>query len=793
MFRNTLLVALRTMFRQFSYSLINVVGLAVGIACSLVIFLFVYGEWSYDRGFKNADRIYKVGISFFNIGNFGAGPEILLDVLPQEFDGIEAATRVQNDRNVLMEVDGQSYRENLFYVDSSFFKVFQREFVVGRPDLTMRAPNQAVLTESFARKFFGSSDALGKTFKVGAEKTEYSVVGVVRDLPFNATVTSDIFLSNHSLIQGNKYWTSAAFYSYLLLRPNVDRAALDAALDRVWTNHVYPESGRPMGFPTIDAYRASENAVRFHVHELRDVYLRSQLMYELTPGGSESNIYIFSAISVFILLLAAVNFVNLTTARAARRAKEVGIRKTMGTSRRRLVAQFLTESVMTTSIAMVIALVVAELFLLAFTYVTGTPLLSTIWKAPTTVLMFIAFSVLVGIAAGLYPAFYLTAFNPVRVLKGNWSPQGGVLFRNALVVFQFTVSMTLIVSALVVQQQLHFVQSKDLGFDARNIVTIDRTFGLDRSKLEVLKTALINQSGVALASEHTGEPGSRRVVTFSMYRSKELEAPLSINTYMGDENYLDILGMRLLKGRGFQKELASDTASIILNESAVSALGLPEDPIGAVINDTERVIGVVSDFHWESLHNAIAPVAIRYQTGSGQLSFKLEPGAVKGFLAAAESKWKEIEPAEAFSYHFVDGNFVELMKKDATLGKAVNMFTLLAIFISCLGLYGLSAYTAEQRTREIGIRKVLGATSSQIVLMLNRRFTLLVLLAVAISVPFANWLMTQWLETFAYRIKVGAGTFLVSFLLALVVAWLTVSIHSVRASWANPSNALKYE
>ncbi len=781
------------MSRQLSYSVINVVGLAVGIACSLVIFLFVYGEWSYDRGFKNSERIYKVGISFFNIGNFGAGPEILLEVLPREFDGIEAATRVQNDRNVLLEVDGQSYRDNLFYVDSSFFTVFQREFIAGSPERALKAPNQIVLTETSARKYFGSTDVVGKVFRVGAEKTEYSVVGVVKDLTFNATVASDLFLSNHTLIQGNKYWTSAAFYSYVLLRPNVDRAALDAALDRVWTDHVYPESGRPMGFPTLEAYRASENAVRFHVHALRDVYLRSTLMYELIPGGSEANIYIFSAISLFILLLAAVNFVNLTTARAARRAKEVGIRKTMGTSRSRLITQFLLESVMTTTIAMVIALVLAEVFLVAFTYVTGTPLLPTIWKTPRTVFMFVGFSVLVGLAAGLYPAFYLTAFNPVRVLKGNWTPQGGVLFRNALVVFQFTVSMTLIVSALVVQQQLYFVQNKDLGFDAHNIVTIDRTFGLDPSKIEVLKTSLVGQSGVVLASEHTGEPGSRRVVTFSMYRSKDMQAPLSINTYMGDENYLEILGMHLLKGRSFQKELASDTSSIILNESAVAALGLPDDPIGAVINDTERVIGVVSDFHWESLHQTIAPVAIRYQSGAGQLSFKLQPGKVRDFLAAAESKWKEVEPAEAFTYHFVDENFAELLKKDETLGKAVNLFTLLAIFISCLGLYGLSAYTAEQRTREIGIRKVLGATSSQIVVMLNRRFTVLVVLAIAISVPIATWLMGQWLETFAYRISLGVGTFVISFVLALCVAWITVSIHSIRASWANPSNALKYE
>jgi putative ABC transport system permease protein len=630
--------------------------------------------------------------------------------------------------------------------------------------------------------------------KIGAEHKEYFVSGVVKNIDFNTTVKGDVFIGNREQLENNPVWSSAAFYNFVVLKENFGAADLHAALDRVIENNVFPESGKMMGFKDLEEYKNNANSVKFHVHQLQDIYLKSKLNFELTPGGNESNIYIFSAISVFILVLAGVNFINLTTARASRRAKEVGIRKTMGTSRKRLIFQFLSESVMISTVAMVLSLMLAEIFLAAFTYVTGAPLLTTVWNNPTTVLLFAGFSVIVGLLSGLYPAFYLTAFNPVKVLKGNMAAAGGSSFRNVLVVFQFAVSMILIVCAFVVQQQLSYVQTKDLGFDQNNILTIDHTYLFkDKAEAEIFGNELARQTGVIKSSHHTGEPGSRRYLGFGMYTSKETPDALSFFTYMGDQNYLDVLGVRLLKGRGFDENLKSDTASLVLNEAAAEALGIADNPIGAVINDTEKVIGVVSDFHWESLHNSIAPVAFRYSKGYGELSFKLEPGHVKDFLAVAEKKWKEMRPNDTFTYHFVDANFADLLKKDEVFAKAINFFTLLAIFISCLGLYGLSAFTAEQRTKEIGIRKVLGASSSQIVLMLNRKFTILVTVAIVVSIPVASWLMSQWLDEFAYKITLGAGVFVFSVAIALITAWATVSLHSVRASWINPSQALKYE
>ncbi|MEI9919868.1 MAG: ABC transporter permease [Bacteroidota bacterium] len=754
MLRNFFLVAIRSLARQLSYSIINILGLAIGIACSLVIFLFVYGEWSYDRGYVNSDRIYKVGISFFNIGNFGPGPEALFDVLPDQFDGIEASTRVRRRGDMAIGIGDQSFREPaMFYIDSNFFKVFHYEFVSGR---AIKAPSDAVLTEAAALKYFGTTDVIGKSIKVDSEKKEFFVTGVVKGIDFNATVKADVFVAINQFLDGNPTWSSASFYNFVLLKQNFGEADLRAALDRVIEKNVF--TANPMGFKTLEEYKNAPISIKFFVHNLRDIYLKSKLNFEMTPGGNEANIYIFSAISVFILVLAAVNFINLTTARASRRAKEVGIRKTMGTSRKRLIFQFLGESLMISTVAMVLALILSEIFLLAFIYITGAPLLTTIWKNPSTVLLFAGFSVIVGICSGLYPAFYLTAFNPVKVLKGNMTAGGGSSFRNILVVFQFVVSMILIVCAFIVQQQLHYVQNKELGFDQNNILTIDHMYHFKgKTAAEAYRSQLSQHAGVIASAHHKGEPGSNRFMSFSMYKTPLVPEPVSFQTYFGDADYLSLLGVKIIQGRDFDKDLKSDTASIILNEAAARMLDIADNPIGAKINDSETVIGVVSDFHWESLHKTIAPMAFRITKDYGELSFKLDPGHVKDFLAVAEKQWKEMQPNETFTYHFVDNNFADLLKKDEVFGKAINFFTSLAIFISCLGLYGLSAFTAEQRTKEIGIRKVLGASSSQIVLMLNRKFTVLVLIAIIVSVPAAAWLASQWLDEFAYKISPERG------------------------------------
>jgi putative ABC transport system permease protein len=792
LFTNYLKVAFRNLWRSKGYSFITIGGLAIGIACSLVIFLFVHGEWSHDKGFSNADRTYRIGISFFNIGKFASAPEALLDVLPKEFGGIETATRINQDKNVPIKIDDQTLIEPIVYhTDSAYFKIFDYTFISGNAERALSGANDAILTDDVAKKFFGDTDVIGKTFEVGKTHEVYTITGVVKNLNFNSHLKSQLWLSNQNKLTKSPVWSSAAFYSYVLLKENNSEADLNNALDLLFEHHVYPESGKPMGFATLEDYRKNDMAIKFYVHNLKDIYLHSKLNFELSPGGNETNIYIFSAISLFILILAAVNFVNLTTARATRRAKEVGIRKALGTLRSKLVGQYLLESVTTSILSMLVALLLAEVFLRIFESVTGTPLLTTIWQTPYTVGMFILFSLLVGVLSGIYPAFYLTSFIPVKVLKGTIET-GGASFRSFLVVFQFTISILLISCSLVVQNQLHFMATKYLGFDQQNVLTIDR-MDLLKDSPDAFRNELASLPGVTASSFHTGEPGSNRVMTFSTYQTPKMDHPASIFTYSADENFLSLNSMRLKAGRDFNKELASDSSAIILNEAAVAALDLGENAIGAVINENQKVIGVVSNFHWESLRNEIAPLAIVMGKDRWELGFKLEAKAIPAFLVSAEQKWKQLVPDEPFRYHFLDDNFGELLSKEKIFSKTITVFTILAILISCLGLYGLSAFTVEQRTKEIGIRKVLGASAYQIVGLLNKKFTLLVIIALVISVPLSIYLLQQWLDGFAYKVELNVGLFLITGLISILIAWIAVSYHSLKAANINPTDTLKYE
>jgi putative ABC transport system permease protein len=793
MIYNILTIALRNLRRHFTYSLINIVGLSIGIACSLVMMLYVHGEWSYDRGFANADRIYRVGVSFFNIGRFANGPERLLDVLPAQYAGLETATRIRRENDVLLKVDSRQFEERLvYYTDSAFFKVFTFEFIAGSSAKVLQEPHEVVITQSMASKFFGHEDVLGKVILVGKEEVPFHVTGVVKDNSFNTHVNAKIWISNHDQLTGEKAWSSAAFHSYLLLRKGQTEADLAAAIDRMIEETVFPEFGKNMGIQSMEDYRKNDNAVKFYVHPLKDIYLKSKFAAELSPGGNESNIYTFLAIALFILTLAVVNFINLTTARATHRAKEIGIRKTMGTTRSRLMGQFLLESCMTSSLAMVVAFVLAEMFLRMFEYVTGLVLLPGTWMGVNSLFIFLSLSVIIGLLAGIYPAIYLTRFEPVKVLKGNYVGGSNAAFRNTLVVFQFTVSITLIICAVIAREQMDFMRTRALGFEQDNIVTIDNLHELGTSA-EAFKTELDKHNAVVASSFHTGEPGSRRIFSFYTYQTAVMESPLTITTYQIDTAYMSLMGIRLLDGRTFEHGRASDSLAVILNESAVAALDLGANAVGSVINNKQTVIGVVSDFHWESLRSAIAPLAFVQGSNYYEVSFKLRAGGLSDFMKMAESQWKALAPGERLDSHFVDSNFGDILMKEQQVSRAIDLFTALAVMISCLGLFGLSAYTAEQRTKEIGIRKVLGATVSNIVLMLNRRFTILVAISLLLATPLGFFISSIWLGEFAYRVEQGAGVYFASGLLALSLAWITVGYHSFRASALNPADTLKYE
>ncbi|MFN8340568.1 MAG: ABC transporter permease [Cyclobacteriaceae bacterium] len=793
MLRNYLTLAFRLMRRQWTYAFINIFGLAVGIACSLVILLYVVGEWSYESGFDKADRIYRIGTSFFNLGKWAPAQEELLVVLPAEYAGIEAATRVNEDRQTLLQVGTRAFPDSrVLYTDSVFFRIFNFGFLTGDPNHVLSRPQEMVVTEEHAQRLFGHADVVGETIAVGKDHTPYTITGVIRTPGFNTMFRNGIFLSNHGQLQQAHEWTSLAFQSFVLLREGQSRADLDGAITRMVEQHVFPESGKMMGFTRLEDYLANENSVKFWVHNLRDIYLKSDLTAELIAGGNETNLYIFLAVALFILFLAAVNFVNLSTARASRRAREVGIRKVLGTSRAGLVRQHLMESLLTSFFAMVLAIGIAEVFLELYRSIRGDVLFRTPLSEVRLIALFALFSAAVGLLSGLYPAFVLSGFSPVKVLKGVVAT-GGSRIRSGLVVFQFTTSLILIIAAFVIQQQIELMQKADLGFDQENVVTIDNANLLGDARWDFLHE-LESRSGVVRASGHTGEPGSKSIITSMYFTSNSIPQGVSLQAYPADDQFLATMNFRLLKGRNFSKELASDSAAILLNERAVAALGLTGDPVGQTINDGKlTVVGVVKNFHWESLRNEVGPAVIMpAYKNVFQLSFKLNSGA-KDFLKAAEARWKELVPGETFKYHFLNENFEALLKEEQQLAQAINFFTILAIILSCLGLYGLAAFTAEQRTREIGIRKVLGATVGEMLRLLSKEFMVLVVIAFFIASPVAMLLMYRWLEGFAVRSSPGPGLLLLTFVVATSVALLTIGYHTWRTARANPTDSLRAE
>ncbi len=794
MLKNYLTIAFRALSRQFTYSFINIAGLAVGLACSLTIFLYVFGEWSHDRHFANADRIYRIGISFFNMGNFAKGTENVGIFLPQEYDGIEAITSFDKDAKEKLTIEDRTFSDLVYYVDSSFFKVFSYEFKVGDPIKAVEASNSAILTESISRKYFGTDEVVGKTIELGKQRVPYHITAVVKDDDRPSHLKGKVWVTMPVDREKKIYWTSASVYTYILLKENFDQQSLSYAMDRLISKRVFPTSG----WKSLEEYKADENSVKFYIQPFKEIYLKSKLILEVSPGGNEAYMIIFAVIAIFILTLAVVNFVNLSTARATRRAKEIGIRKSLGTTRNKLIGQFLLESMLVSTLAMVIALGLAELFAFGFFWITGQNLAVSLWSGVYGFAGILAFTVITGLLSGIYPALFLTRFQPAKVLKGNVHTSGSGGFRNALVVFQFSISITLIICTVVIIRQLNYIATKDLGFDQKNIVTVENLYLAKPGAAIAFRNEMLQSPDVLDATLHSGEPGSKAVMTFNTFFTPEMKNALTIQTYFADENFLNVMGIKLVKGRNFNKDLASDSSSVIFNEAALKALNISDDPIGQRINEHQAIIGVVNDFHWESLRSPIGPLAIilRNERSKGvtfsQLAIKLRSSRASEVLGKARALWTRISD-DPMEYHFMDENFGDLLEKEQVFGKAIAFFTGLAIVISCLGLFGLAAYTTEQRTKEIGIRKVLGATAANIVIMLNRQFTRLVIISLFFAVPASLYVGREWLSGFAYRTDLDVWIFASGAVTGLVISIFTVAFHSLRASKTNPAETLKCE
>ena len=796
MFNNYLKVALRNIIRQKGYSFINVVGLAIGMTCCILILLWVQDELSYDRYHQKADRICRLCLDA-NIGKRVRAPVTPAPAAPtmiSEFPEVINATRIRGPFTTSVRYGDRVFQQGgVSYADNSIFDVFTFPFVSGDPQTALEAPYSVVITDEMAGKYFGDEDPVGKVLRFDDE-ADFTVTGVVEDVPRNSHFTFNMLRSMETLYKEDQQimesWVDGISYeTYLLLGEDVDYRELEQKFPALV--HRY------MG-ELLDAIGVSMN---FFLQPLTRIHLHSDF------EGETSNIvyvYLLSGIALFVLLIACFNFVNLATARSATRAREVGMRKALGAGRGKLASQFLGESVIHSLASMVLACIMLELVLPLFNSVAGRELslnyLERAWLLP----VFVGLALLVGLLAGSYPALYLSSFHPVRVLKGD-KGAGGSGFRRVLVVAQFAISISLIIGTITIYHQINFMKNKKLGFDKEQVVVIPSISDAIRQSYSSVRNELIKVPGVTGVGASSRVPGkgvSKGVLIPEGFSDDESQI---VDYLLVDPDYIPTMDIQMPAGRNFSADLVTDsTESIIINQTAARKFGW-DKPIGKTFRDIPSpdaegetdvytVIGVVEDFHTASLRLKIEPQAIFYDlSGVNNISVRIAPGNITHTMDLLKKEWKKINPEGPFDYFFMDESFDSQYQAEDRLGKIALYFSLLAIFIGCLGLFGMSSYTAERRTKEIGIRKILGASVGGIVFLLSREFTRWVLVANLIAWPVAYYAMSRWLENFAYRVEINLTTFALAAVVALVIASVTVSYQAIKAALTNPVETLRYE
>ena len=807
MLKNYFKIALRNFLKHKVFSFINVFGLAVGIACCLLILLFVFDELSYDKYHEKADRIYRAGLNGFISGNefngvISATP--MAQTLVDEYPEVEAATRARNFGFPVFRYEDKVFsEEKVFWVDPGFFDVFTVPFIQGDPVTALDKPETIVLTQSMASKYFGDEDPLGKTINADRQR-DYLVTGVIEDVPRNTHFHYD-FLASLSTYPDSRspIWVSNNYYTYFVLREGTSPEIFEAKLVELVKKYVGPQIQAAAGI-SLEQFFESGGAWSYFIQPVTDIHLRSHLEFEIEPNGDISYVYIFSIIALGILLVACINFVNLATARSSTRAREVGVRKTLGSNRPQLIRQFLAETIMMSLLAVLLALLLVQLFLPVFNNLTGKQVAIPYLDNMFTIPFLLGLAVFIGMLAGLYPAFFLASFDPVAVLKTE--TPGSLkksMMRNVLVVFQFTVSIVLIVGTLVVQRQLNYIQNKDLGFNKEQTVIVKKTDDLS-DNLKTFKQALLSNANV-FAATNTGTlfGGTFGNSAFRLAEETGEDTHL-LWTFYSDADFVKTYQIDMAAGRFFEEGREADNQAVVINETAVRDLGL-EDPVGAQIvalgNTREQeqhanIIGVVKDFHFESLHTQIRPmIIILYgpQNRGRFLSVRIGPENIGETMGFIENTWKRFALDQTFESEFIDDYFGRIYESEHRTGRIFLYFSILAIFIASLGLFGLASFVTAQRTKEIGIRKILGATESQIVTLLSTQFTKWVLLGNLLAWPAAYLLMRNWLRQFAYREGISVLSFLGASVIVLIFALITVSSQTLKAASANPANSLKYE
>ena len=814
MLKNYLKTAFRNLLKQRFYAGINILGLAVGIACCLLMSLWVLDELSYDRFHTKSDRIYRaiVDLKFGEMAFKGPNmPAPFRDAVLQDLPGVKNAARFRETGHRLLRVPGRdmsNIRENnVAFVDPEMFEMLSFDILAGDPVQGLIEPYTVAINRSTQEKYFPNQSAVGQTLLLNDEQ-EWRVVAVYEDLPSNSHFHLNLMLSMESRDEAkNSEWLSHNFYTYLELEPSVDAAGVEGKFEGILERYVAPQVLQFVG-ASPEEMEASGNHIHYGLQPLAEVHLSSEdYMDAFEPSGSMSYVYIFSAVALFILLIACINFMNLSTARSAGRAREVGVRKALGSQRHHLVSQFLTESMLVTLIAFLLGLLLADLIMPSFNELANKDL-SLPWSEWWFLPVILGAIVVIGLMAGLYPAFFLSAFQPVQVFKGSLSrgARSGQL-RSALVVFQFATSIVLIVSTAVVYRQLGYVQDKKVGFNKDQVLILESVYSMGDAKARTFKRELGNLPEVEHASLSSYLPvsgSSRNNTAFWPTGNRTQETSIIMQNWSVDHDFVQAMGMEIVTGRNFSLDFPTDSQGVILNEEAVRQWGL-EDPIGKRVSTFAgglsqdgnpkskdyTVVGVVKDFHFESLKAKVSPLGLFIGNSTGNLALRLSGSDMATVLAKAEAKWTEFAPTQPFSYSFMDERFADMYEQEQRIGNIFAAFAGLAILIACLGLFALAAFMAEQRTKEISIRKVLGADVRQIVVLLSGDFLKLVGIALLVAVPVAWYSMDRWLQDYAYRVDLDVWTFVLAGAIAMGIALLTVSSQSIRAAHANPGDALR--
>jgi putative ABC transport system permease protein len=801
MFKNYFKTAWRNIRKNKLFSAINILGLSIGIAICFIIMLYVQDELSYDRFNVKADRTYRIAFK----ANINGGKILEANVMPpvaaalkNDYPEVEEATRLNINGDTKVTYNNKTFKESrLVMVDSNFFSVFTLPFIKGDAKTALMEPHTIVLTKDIANKYFNNEEPVGKLLKI--DNDLFKVTGIIDNIPANSHFHFDLFVSLSNLPYArDPSWMSSGMFTYIILKKGYDYKKLEAKFPGMVKKYMGPQIQQQMGL-SLEQFRTKGNELGFILQPLTSIHLYSETNAELEPGGNANYVYIFGGIAIFMLIVACINFINLSTASASKRAKEVGVRKVAGSDRFQLIRQFLSESLLITMIALIVAFVLVQVALPVFNNISGKHLSFDI----KPILAFVALGLLVGLIAGIYPAFYLSSFKPIAVLKGKLTSNNKSFgLRSSLVVFQFFISVGLIISTIVVYQQMKFIQNKKLGYDKEQLLTIPNSWALGKNE-QVYKQELLKDPRVVNATVSWYKPAGPTNSNNAMaYPEEHDNQAMKTVEYHVDEQYIPTLGMQMATGRNFSAAFATDSLGMIINESAAKAFGWGTmNAVGKTVirvnsdrgtNVPFHIVGVVKDFNFKSLHEPITPLLMTLQPEGG-LIFKIRTTDVPGLLSSMKKQWDAFNTDEPFSYTFMDDLYNKTYSAEQKTGDILNIFSVLTIFVASLGLFGLATYTAEQRTKEIGIRKVLGASVTQVTQMLSKEFLRLVVIASLIAFPAAWWAMNKWLQSFAYRINISWWVFVVAGFSALLIALLTVSFQAIKAAMANPVKSLRTE